>query len=214
MKTNILFIISVILGTLKLNAQLNDSTQRVIAIETVMAQQLCLGALNPVNIAVSGVSSDKLDVSIDNGTLTGRNGHYFIRPDKATICNITVIADGKIINRNSIRVKAITAPIVVQLSGKTGGEISKEEIFMFQSLKAFFTNTEFDLPLWVVAFRITIVKDGYLKQLNKTGNALNPEMIELIKNASPDSPLFIDEIKISGSDGVNRDANPLSFKLK
>jgi len=214
MKTNILFIISVILGTLKLNAQLNDSTQRVIAIETVMAQQLCLGALNPVNIAVSGVSSDKLDVSIDNGTLTGRNGHYFIRPDKATICNITVIADGKIINRNSIRVKAITAPIVVQLSGKTGGEISKEEIFMFQSLKAFFTNTEFDLPLWVVAFRITIVKDGYLKQLNKTGNALNPEMIELIKNASPDSPLFIDEIKISGSDGVNRDANPLSFKFK
>lgn len=202
------------LGTLNLKAQLNDSTQRVIAIETIMAQQLCLGALNPVNIAVSGVSSDKLDVSIDNGTLTGRNGHYFIRPDKATICNITVIADGKIIDKNSIRVKAITAPIVVQLSGKTEGEISKEEIFMFQSLKAFFTNTEFDLPLRVVAFRISIVKDGYLKQLNKTGNALNPEMIELIKNATPGSPFFIDEIKVTGSDGVTRDVKPLSFKLK
>jgi hypothetical protein len=42
----------------------------------------------------------------------------------------------------------------------------------------------------------------------------NLEMIELIKNASPGSPFFIDEIKVTGNDGATRDVKPLNFKLK
>ena len=146
--------------------------------------------------------------------MSGENGHYLIRPDKLASCYITIMADGKVIGERAIRVKAMNAPLIVSIAGKTGGEIGKDEIIEAGSFKAVFNPSDFDVPANVVAFRIITVKDGYVKDLKKTGGSLNNDMVDLIKSLPSGSPLFIEGIKVLSGDGITRDVDPLSFKLK
>lgn len=46
------------------------------------------GLDNPVSVAVPGISSDKLKVSIDNGTITGSNGKYVVNGFKGKDVNV------------------------------------------------------------------------------------------------------------------------------
>ena len=214
-RNRILWIIALtIIGFTSLNGQSIDSTKLVIAIDAFQSNLLFAGLINPVDIAVSGIPSDKIKVITDNGILTGENGHYFIRPDKVAPCNITIIGYDKIIGRRSIRVKTMNAPLIVTIAGKTGGEIGKDEIITARDLKAVFYPSDFDLPANVIGFRIISVKDGYVKDLKKTGGSLNNDMVDLIKSLPPGSPLFIEGIKVLSGDGVTRDVDPLSFKIK
>ena len=211
---SLLFLITIIFVTICLNAQTTDSSKMIIALDAYQSNLLYVGIINPVDIAVSGIPSDKLKVITDNGVITGEDGHYLIRPDKLANCNITIMVDGKIIGRRGIRVKFINDPLIVSIAGKTGGEVGKDEIIAACDLKAVFYPSDFDVPANVVAFRIMSVKDGYVKDLKKTGASLSNDMIDFIKSLPSGSALFFEGIKILSGDGITRDVDPLSFKLK
>ncbi|MDP4117084.1 MAG: GldM family protein [Bacteroidota bacterium] len=213
-KNKILLAILMILGSPYLNGQTIDSAKLVIAIDAFQYNLLYVGVVNPVDIAVSGIPSDKIKIITDNGIVTGENGHYFFRPDKLAPCNISIIYNDKIIGRRSIRVKTMNAPLIVTIAGKTGGEIEKDKLLGAGALNAEFNPADIFVPANVVAFRIISVVDGYVKDLKKTGNAFNTEMIDFIKKLPSGSPLFIEGIKVLSGDGVTRDVDALSFKIK
>jgi hypothetical protein len=213
-RTRILLIVAMTIGSTCIKGQSIDSTKLVIALDAFQYNLLYVGVVNPVDIAVSGIPSDKIKIISDNGIVTGENGHYFFRPDKLASCNISIIYNDKIIGRRSIRVKTMNAPLIVTIAGKTGGEIEKDKLLEAGELKAEFNPADIFVPANVVAFRIISVVDGYVKDLKKTGNALNTDMIDFIKKLPSGSPLFIEGIKVLSGDGVTRDVDPLSFKIK
>ncbi len=63
-------------------ACVNGKNKNVVtAVAPVKMNVLYLGVDNPMSIAASGYAASDLDVSIDNGTITGSNGSYTVRPD-------------------------------------------------------------------------------------------------------------------------------------
>ena len=58
-----------------------------------------------MSIAASGYAASDLDVSIDNGTITGSNGSYTVRPDHPGSATITLSSKGKDIQKTEFRVK-------------------------------------------------------------------------------------------------------------
>ncbi len=200
-------------GIVYMNAQTSDSSNIVVAAEAKHMNIVYIGLINPIDIAVSGISADKIKVISDNGQITGENGHYYLRPDKVGNCYITIISNDKILGKSHFRVKTLNDPLHVTLAGKKGGEISKSEFIYGIYLKAFFFPADFDLEAHVTGFRIISIKDGYVKDLKKTGSKLNKDMIEFIQSLPIGSPLFIEGIKVESADGIIRDVDPMSFKL-
>jgi len=98
MKNLCFIVIAFIIGQTVLEAQVNknDSAKIVIAAEVLNMVVLKPKIEYPVDIAVSGVPCDKIKAITTNGTLTGKNGHYLLLPEKVGKCEITIIADGKI----------------------------------------------------------------------------------------------------------------------
>ena len=54
---------------------------------------LYAGIDNPVSIAVPGIPSDKIKVAITDGTITGSNGKYIVKPGRGTAATIEVTAE-------------------------------------------------------------------------------------------------------------------------
>ncbi len=208
----ILFTLTILMTNVWGQQNDKENTSMVVASAKKM-NIVFLGLANPIDIAVSGISSNDIKVLVDNGKITGENGHYFLIPDKLGNTTISVFHTDKLIGKCYFRVKQLDAPLHVTIADKKGGEISKKELISAGFLKAYFHPSDFDLKARVVAFRIITVKDGYVKDLKKTGDRLNNDMIELIESLESGSPLFIEGIKVESADGVIQDFDPLSFKI-
>lgn len=63
-----------------------------------------MGIDNPVSIAVSGISADKISATINNGTITGNNGKYSVKISKSENAIIEVSAGEKKVGKQEFRV--------------------------------------------------------------------------------------------------------------
>jgi hypothetical protein len=59
---------------------------------TIVPEEFALkrGQENKLNISIPGVAPSDLSVLVSNGTVTGENGHYSLKPGKEDKCMITV----------------------------------------------------------------------------------------------------------------------------
>lgn len=213
MRRHFIFFLSTFLGLYNIAAQTIDSSKIVVAASATNMNIVYIGLINPIDIAVSGISAEDIKVITDNGQIIGENGHYFLRPDNLSHCHISIIYNDKIIGKAHFRVQTLRDPLHVTLDGKKGGEIKKNVFVYGIYLKAFFFPTDFDLDVRVISFRIISVKDGEVKDLKKTGDKLNKDMIDFIQSLPDGSPLFIEGIQVKSADGIIRDVDPMSFKL-
>ncbi|MFO7657751.1 MAG: GldM family protein, partial [Bacteroidales bacterium] len=108
-----------------------NKTNTVTAVAPVKMNVLYIGVDNPVKIAASGYRSSKLEASIDNGTISGSNGEYIVRPEKPGKAMITVSIKGKTIQQSQFRVKTVPDPVAAIKTSNGyffGGEITKDEL--------------------------------------------------------------------------------------
>ncbi|MBO9203260.1 MULTISPECIES: GldM family protein [Niastella] len=196
-----------LLGVAFVNGQTVSETPNV-AVALTKANMVYIGIENPVNIAVAGYKSNEIAVAIDNGTITGDNGQYVIKPAKPGKAVITVKAAGKVVKETTFTAKFLSDPEVAVATPGTGrlikgGRISKETLLSAGGIVCVVENGEVDIPLKVVSFTMSVITNEYEQSMTSNGR-FSPEQIKLIQSLGKDQRIIIDEIAAAGPDGRAR----------
>jgi len=207
MKTRINFFLLTILIFAMTTFDKAYGQNQVVSIAVDKMNVLYIGIENPITIAVSGVSSDKIIASINHGTIKGENGKYIAKLTEVKNAIIEISVDGKIISKQEFRVKRIPDPIahVNHYSGSVN--IPKSELDKIENVVAEIKNFSFDVNIDVVNFNISTSNSKYLNNKDKQSENITDctnAMKELFKTAMVGDEIFISDIKIKFPDGTTR----------
>jgi hypothetical protein len=174
-----------------------------------------------VNISVSEYAADDITVSIDNGSITGKNGEYIVKPHTAGKAMITVSAKGKTIKETEFRVKFLPPPVVVlkPFPGNTGlikgGNISKEELLKADGIKITIENSEYELPMKVASFDLVVraADKSVVKSVSTTQDKYSAEQVNLIKSLDKGQKVYIENIVTTGPGGNRKTPMIMEFTI-
>ncbi len=167
-----------------------------------------LGVDNPVEVAVSGVSPDKIQVSMAGGTLSKSGNNYNARPSKEGICEITVMAEEggvkKRMSSKQFRIKRLPKPSASILGLDPAQEsISKAVLLASSGMVAEYPKDfDYDLKCQVIEFKVLVTSGGYSLEKPSSSNMFTKEQKDLMKGLNPGSTVVIKDIKTRGPDGV------------
>ena len=190
-----------------------NKTNVVTAVEPVRMNVLYIGVDNPIKIAASGYEASELEVSIDNGIISGKNGEYVIQPKEKGSANVTITCNGKEIQKTNFRVKYVPDP-VAKVSGKKAGPINMQELLKVDEVVADLENFDFDLSFDIVEFSVSAVLDGGFTKLSKSNsNLLTEEQKDIIGQLRVGSRITFEGIKCKGPDGNLRNLQAIVLKI-
>jgi len=183
---------------------------------------------NPIDVSVPGVSPDKINISVVNGTYTrekvknskGENfrGNWAVKPS-AVGQNVQIIvsakdASGKAATYPPIvfRVKPVPPPIAV-FAGKNTGSVPKNTAAAQTGVYASLPDFEFDLVYKVTGFTVLYTDNrGDFEEISNS-SALTQRQKDLINRLTRGKNLFIKDIKCLAPDGRSLDLNPIILKI-
>ena len=202
----------ILLGVACVNGQ--NKTNVVTAVAPIRMNVLYLGLDNPIKIAASGYESSELIASIDNGTITGSNGEYIIRPRRPGNAIVTVSSKGTEIQKTEFRVKIVPDP-VAKISGKNSGSITKSELLSAKGISVEMGSFDFDLEFKVVSFVLsaTVPNSYTVREEISKSDMFSDIQIDLINSLVINQKLMVEEIKAIGPDGSIRKLSPMVFTI-
>jgi hypothetical protein len=189
-----------------------DNPKVVTAVAPVKMNVLYIGIENPVNISVSGYTSNEVQVQIDNGKIEGSSGEYVVKPKTPGKAMITVSANGKVVKETAFRVKFLPEPVVAlnPPAGSSrlikGGAITKEALLKAGGIMATVESAEFDVPIKVASFAMGTITTGNNQTTEETsdGGNFSTAQLNIIKSLDKGQKIIIDDIAASGPDGKAR----------
>jgi hypothetical protein len=174
---------------------------------------LYFGVPNPVQIAVPGVTSDKLTATVTNGSINKTSTGWEIKPSLATgVVKLTVLVDNKKVSEKSFRVKSIPWPVAT-ISGKQNGAVSKNEIITAGELDTEIKDFLWDLRFEVTSYSFVYTENGSDKEISVSGNKLTNEIKSAISNLKSGQQIIFKEIKALSPDNRIQDINPLTLTV-
>jgi hypothetical protein len=192
------------------NAELQVNVDGVAAATNMNV--LYLGISNPIEIAVPGVTSDKVSATITNGTINRTTTGWEVKPSSFNDIVLTILVDNKKANEKKFRVKPIPSPLAV-FAGKNNGSVSKNDLLKAGTLEAELKDFLWDLKFEIESFTFFFSSDGYDKEITSKGNKLTDEMKSIISDLNPGQYIIFKDIKAIGPDGKLKDLNPLILKI-
>jgi gliding motility-associated protein GldM len=171
---------------------------------------LYIGIRNPVEIAVPGITSDKITATVTNGTIAKTDGGWEVLPASTNESVITVFVDNKKVSEKIFRVKKLPAPTAF-LAGINNGVISKDKILDVEALEVKLEDFVWNINYEIKSFNLLISEEGSDTELSSKGNALTKEMKSLIISLKRGQNFYIKDIKATGPDGRLRDLSPVIF---
>ena len=180
-----------------------------------------IGVENPVSASITGIRSDKTNVSISGGGGTAKlagGGKYIVNvttPGKATVNLSGTDKDGKTASGSKeFRVKYIPDPIP-KMAGKNGGVLGTGEIKAQQGIIADLVDFEFDARFQVLGFEMTLAqRNADLLTAVNQGASFGSQAQNLINQAKVGSIYYFDNIRAKGPDGRSRNLGTIAFKIK
>lgn len=173
-----------------------------------------IGVPNPVQVSAAGVANSKLQVSIDEGSISGTGGNYTVTVSKQSVKNnVHVSANGKKYGDFPFRVKMIPNP-QAECANMPGGRVNSAIWKAQQGVIAKLDNFDFDAKFEVLSFNMF-----YQPKLQDPGIAatsgayFSPAQKAFIAKAKPGDIFYIEEIKVKGPDGLTRKIAPIAFKI-
>jgi gliding motility-associated protein GldM len=167
-----------------------------------------LGIRNPVEIAVPGITSDKITATVTNGTIVKTDGGWEVQPASTNESVITVFADNKKVSEKVFRVKKLPAP-TASLTGINNGGISKDKILSAEALEVKLEDFVWNINYEIKSFKLLISEEGKDTELLSKGNRLTNEMKSMITSLKRGQNLFIKDITATGPDGKLRELPPV-----
>jgi len=177
-----------------------------------------LGVDNPVEISVPGVPSDKIQASINNGTIReDRREGWIVKPGRAgkdAVISVLAEVNGekRPMPTKTFRVKVVPNPVAV-VAGKKGGELRKNVLLAQQGVLAEMEDFDFDLTFRVTEFTVSANIGGFFNEKRAKGNRFTPDQLKLISSMKSGQKVIIEDIKAVGPDGSTRQLNSLVFKI-
>lgn len=123
---------------------------------------LYIGIDNPIKICASARNISKMNVTINNGTISGCNGNYVIRPEKTGTAILSIYNGRKILRQVVFRVKTginygyafyNTNDSLISVSDVNGKmNVSKKKLTETDYIKVVSINSDFDLKLEIIEF--------------------------------------------------------------
>ncbi len=176
-----------------------------------------LGVDNPVDVFVSGVPSENISATIDNGVIQKRsNGTWIVKPRHVGNTFVTVYAniDG---NKQSFgfhefRVKQVPDP-VAKIANMTSGVIAKNVLLAQAGVIADMENFDFDLDFKVTQFTASATIKGFTQDYKSGNNLFTSQQKDLIQKLNRGDRIYFEDIKAIGPDGVERPLNAIVFKI-
>jgi gliding motility-associated protein GldM len=177
-----------------------------------------LGVDNPVEVSVPGVGADKIFPSITNGTIVKDGKGFIVRPVKAGVAQIAVLAEIEKVKKNmgakEFRVKIVPDPIAKVAGIKGSGGIEKAVLMAQAGVAAVMENFDFDLTFKVTEFKVSVNIGGFSNDKVSKSNRFTTEQFALIKQASRGQKVYIEDIKAIGPDGSSRQLGSIALTIK
>jgi hypothetical protein len=181
---------------------------------------LYIGVDNPVSIAASGATDDKVSVGIDGGggSITKQGaGNYIVRVSQITDnCQILVNVDGKPAGTSKFRVRTIPDPYAT-IGGLTSGANVPATAFQQQAgLGLYIKDFPFDARFEVVSFTITMEdNEKGVVEVNCEGSSFSNRAKEMIKEyVKPGKTVTIDNILAKNESGKTSKIPSLVYYIK
>lgn len=201
------------------NYQLFAQTNNLAVISADKMKVLYLGIDNPISIAVPGITSDKIRVSITNGNITGGNGKYIVKVNNATESIIDVTAEispGEFakVGSDTFIIRKIPSPKLC-LGNHCDDTflMSKEEFLENPEFKAEI-GLPFDIKFEIVSYSFTYQINEVATTTKVNGKKITPEIIDIIKNQKDNNKVIFEDIIARGPDGTSRKLNSIIVILK
>jgi GldM C-terminal domain/BlaR1 peptidase M56 len=192
------------------NAEPHVNVDGVVAVTNMNV--LYLGISNPIEIAVPGVTLDKVTATITNGTINKTSTGWEVNPASFNDLVLTILVNNKKVNEKIFRVKPIPQPVAV-FADKNNGKASKD-VLVNGTLEAELKDSLWDLKFEIVSFTFAFSSDGYDREITSKGNKLTDEMNSILSDLKSGQYITIKDIKAIGPDGRLKDLNPLILKIE
>lgn len=175
------------------------------------------GLDNPVEVSVPGVPTDALKVAMSNGSKSGSNGAFKVRPGNGQTVMISVSADinGKNTNfgKKEFRVKNVPDP-KPYFGGKSGSDnIPRKNLLAAAGIIAKMENFEFDLRFEIISYQVSATVRGNVVEQACRGPALSGDAKKIIGELKSGQKLYLEKIKAKGPDGTIRDLGTIALKI-
>jgi gliding motility-associated protein GldM len=182
---------------------------------------LYVGLENPVNIPVPEYAADDITVSIDNGSITGKNGEYIAKPHQPGKAVISVAAKGKTIKQTEFTVKFLPPPVVAlkPLAGSSGlikgGSISKDELLKADGIRITIEDSEYKLPMTIASFDMVVraTDKSVAKSAGSTQDKYSAEQVNLIKSLDKGQQVFFENIVVTSLKGNRKTPMIMEFTI-
>lgn len=202
------------------NIQLYSQTENSVVVSADKMNILYIGIDNPVSVAASGISSDKLKVTISNGNISGSNGKYIVQPVDGSESIIDVSAEvkpGELKKVGTVVFKVKRIPDPSPCIGNycnTSLYITKEELLKNTNVNVSL-NVPFEIKFEIISFVFSYIGENKNKvDIPVTGNRFTQDIINSINKMNDGGELSIENIKVKFSDGSVRNLSPIEIKLK
>lgn len=191
----------------------DSNAPKTAAVEAVKMNTLYLGVDNPIRIAVSGVPTSQVEVTIDNGTIVGENGDFVVAPKEVGVVKITVSCKGSEIRVAEFKVKRTPDPIAA-VKGITERMVDKEALIAGGELEARMPEGfSFDLKFNITSFTLIVTQKGYSKSFSTKDPFLTDDMKKIINELKSGQGVAFTDIKVMCPDGTERDLNDIVYQL-
>lgn len=199
-------------------------TEPMASVAPTLMNVLYAGIDNPVSIAVPGVPSQNLSVSMSNGSISKRGDLWIAKPSKVgTIAEITVtakMADGRqqVMAKNQLKVRALPDPMpYIQISDKggaakrfKGGRISKAQLLAAGGINAAIDDNVLDVNYKVIKFVTKFIDSmgNTIPEVSK-GSSFSDRQIRQIRSLQRGKSFYITDVQAVGPDGITRTISPM-----
>ncbi len=171
------------------------------------------GLPNPVEIAVPGVSSDRVSATATNGTINKTAVGWEVIPAGEGELAISVLVNNKKIAEKMFRVKNVPAPVAV-FAGKYNGVTSKDNALKNALLEVKLIDFDWDIRFVVKSFSLFFSDEAGDKIEYSNDNKLTDKMRSIINQCKRGQYIIFKDIKAVGPDGKVMDLNPIVLKIE
>lgn len=185
---------------------------------TVSAEKMnvfYIGVENPIAVSATGISSNAINVTGENCTVSKKDANNYIVTVSKTGEAFIVVTGGPTTVRKKFRVKAIPNPVAL-LNNKRGGSLGSGEMAAMTTLYAQLENFDFDIRCSIQSYQMVHVPkraDAIPVQVN--GEKFDGNALRLANAAKPGDQYFF--LNIRGrcpGDAAARDLGSMSFFIR
>jgi len=197
-----------------------NSNNHLLVVSADKMNVMYIGLDNPISLAIAGVESNKIDVSVSEGKVSGSNGKYIVKNLQAPGgMQIKVFMKSDSLKTNPIdsmkfRVKRIPYPNV-GIIGMTFSCIKKFNILNSPGIYVKLDNFDYDVHFDVVHCDMEYKGFWGLKKFTNPSNGLfTDEMKNFLKKLKAGSKVYFTNVQAIGPDGSLMDLYGINIRME